>query len=122
MPRAQAPAPAGPSMSPQQRNLAARQLLLRGGTVRGRHYPPAIDMWQPLNPQFQNSLAPGSQLAFYVRNVGLVKRLIVRISATVTADATDESDLTPLGLATLVSNVSFFHLGNNQRINSTGWH
>lgn len=109
-------------MSPQQRNLAARQLILRGGQISGRYYPPAIDMWQPLNPQFQNSLAPGSILSFYVRNVGLVKRLIVRINATVTADATDDSTLTPLGLANLVSNVSFFDLGNNQRINTTGWH
>jgi hypothetical protein len=30
--------------------------------------------------------------------------------------------LTKWGLANLISNVTFFDLGNNQRINSTGWH
>jgi hypothetical protein len=57
-----------------------------------------------------------------LRNVGLVKRLIVQIKATVTAGATSTQTLTACGLANLISNITFYDLGNNQRINTTGWH
>lgn len=108
--------------SPQQINMAARNLILRGGQVGNIYYPPAIDVWQPQNPNLPSSPAPGTVLTFYLRNVGLVKRLIVRFKATVTAGATTTQTLTKLGLANFISNVTFFDLGNNQRINSTGWH
>ncbi len=109
-------------MSPQQANMAARSLILRGGMVGKTYYPPAIDVWQPQNPILPSSPGPGSILTFYLRNVGLVKRLVVRFKATVTAGASSTQTLTKWGLANFISNVSFFDLGNNQRINSTGWH
>jgi hypothetical protein len=112
----------GQQMSPQQANMAARSLILRGGMVGKTYYPPAIDVWQPQNPILPSSPGPGSILTFYLRNVGLVKRLIVRFKATVTAGASTTQTLTKWGLANFISNVSFFDLGNNQRINSTGWH
>ena len=111
-----------PQMSPAQQNMAARNLILRGGQVGKTYYPPAIDVWQPQNPILPSSPGPGSVLTFYLRNVGLVKRLIVRFKATVTAGATSTQTLTKLGLANFISNVTFFDLGNNQRINTTGWH
>lgn len=110
------------TMSPAQQNMAARQLILRGGQVGNTYFPPAIDVVQPINPQLPNSPAPGTVITFYVRNVGLVKRLICQFKATVTAGASTTQTLTKLGLANLISNVSFFDLGNNQRINTTGWH
>lgn len=110
-----------PQMSPAAQNMAARNLILRGGQVGNVYYPPAIDVWQPQNPNLPSGVGFGSVLTFYLRNVGLVKRLIVRFTATITAGAQDIT-LTPLGLANFVSNVTFFDLGNNQRINSTGWH
>lgn len=112
----------GQNVSPQQQNMMVRSLILRGGNVGNTYYPPAIDVWQPQNPILPASPGPGSILTFLLRNVGLVKRLIVRFKATVTAGATTTSTLTKLGLANLISNVTFFDLGNNQRINSTGWH
>ena len=112
----------GAQNNAQVQNMAARQLILRGGPVGGVYQPPAIDIWQPQNPLLPSAVAPGSVLTFYLRNVGLVKRLIVRFKATVTAGATSTQTLTKLGLANLISNVSFFDLGNNQRINTTGWH
>ena len=108
--------------SASQQNYAARQLILRGGVVGGQYFPPAINVIQPLNPILPASPAPGSVLTFTLRNVGLVKRVIVRFKATVTAGATSTQTLTKLGLANLVSNVTFFDLGANTRINSTGWH
>lgn len=114
-------APSSGQPSPQQQNMMARQLILRGGQIGQTYFPPALDIWQPQNPQFANNANVGSVLTFQVRNVGLVKRLIFRFTATITAGASIQT-LTPWGLANFVSNVTFFDLGNNQRINTTGWH
>lgn len=108
--------------NPVVQNAEARQLILRGGPAGGVYHPPAIDVWQPQSPQIPSGLAPGSVLTFYLRNVGLVKRLVVKFKATVTAGASSTQTLTKWGLANLISNVTFFDLGNNQRINTTGWH
>lgn len=115
------PAPAAVP-NPVAQNIAARRLILQGGMVGNGYQPPAIDMWQPINAALPASPAPGSALTFYLRNVGLVKRLVVHFKATVTAGASSQQNLTSLGLANFVSNVTFFDLGNNQRINTTGWH
>src|SRR5215472_13902008 len=111
-----------PQMSPQQQNAMVRQLLLRGGPVGNIYYPPAVDMWQQLNPILPASVGPGSVITVQLRNVGLVKRLVFQINGTITAGATSTQTLTALGLANLISNVMFIDLGNNTRINSTGWH
>lgn len=110
------------NQSPAAMNYAARNLILRGGFVGQTYFPPAIDVWQPINPQLPSNPAPGTVITFYVRNVGLIKRLVVRFKATVTAGATSVQNLTPWGLQNFISNVTFFDLGNNMRINSTGWH
>jgi hypothetical protein len=109
-------------ISPQQMNAIVRQLILRGGVLGNAYFPPAVDMWQQLNPILPSSVGPGSVITIQLRNVGLVKRLVVEFSGTITAGATTTSTLTPLGLANLVSNITFVDLGNNTRINSTGWH
>lgn len=116
------PAQPVPQMSPTQQNLAARNLILRGGQVGNVYYPPAIDVWQPQNPNLPAGVGPGSVLTFQLRNVGLVKRIVLEIRATINNPAGPTQNLTALGLANLVSNVTFFDLGNNQRINTTGWH
>lgn len=109
-------------MSPQMQNSMIRQLILRGGTLGNTYYPPAVDMWQQLSPILPSAVGPGSVLTIQLRNVGLVKRIVLEISATIAAGATSAQTLTPLGLANLISNVTFIDLGNNTRINSTGWH
>lgn len=110
------------NVNPAAQNMAARTLILRGGQVGSVYYPPAIDVWQPQNPILPASVGPGTILTCYLRNVGLVKRLVFRFTATVTAGATSTQTLTKWGLSNLISNVTFFDLGNNQRINTTGWH
>lgn len=114
--------PSSPQASAAAQNQAARSLILRGGMVGNIYYPPAIDVWQPQNPILPASPGPGTILTFQLRNVGLVKRLVVRFKATVTAGASSQQNLTPWGLSNFISNITFFDLGNNQRINSTGWH
>lgn len=109
-------------MSPQMQNSMIRQLILRGGTLGNVYYPPAVDMWQQLSPILPSAVGPGSVITIQLRNVGLVKRIVLEFSATITAGATSTQTLTPLGLANLISNITFIDLGNNTRINSTGWH
>jgi hypothetical protein len=113
---------ASAQISPQQMNAIIRSLVLRGGVLGNAYFPPAVDMWQQLNPILPSSVGPGSVITIQLRNVGLVKRLVVEFSATITAGATTTQTLTPLGLANLISNITFIDLGNNTRINSTGWH
>jgi hypothetical protein len=113
---------ASQQISPQQMNAIVRQLILRGGVLGQAYFPPAVDMWQQLNPILPSSVGPGSVITIQLRNVGLVKRLVLEFSATITAGATTTQTLTPLGLANLISNITFIDLGNNTRINSTGWH
>jgi hypothetical protein len=109
-------------MSPQQQNAMVRQLILRGGVLGNAYFPPAVDMWQQLNPILPSSVGPGSVITIQLRNVGLVKRLILELSGTITAGAVSQQNLTALGLANIISNITFIDLGNNTRINSTGWH
>lgn len=123
------PAGSKQAMSAQQANYLARRLILRGGQVGKVYYPPALDVWQQLAPQLPATVGPGSVLNFYLRNVGLVKRCIIRMKASLAASTTSEQFLTGVnsgnpgfGLSNFVSNVIFYDLGNNQRINTAGWH
>lgn len=121
--------PGGNNQAAQQNNPWAQNLMIRrawthGGGDTRPDIPPALDMWQALNPNLPSGIGPGSVITQQLRNVGLVKRLLVRITATVTTAGAggDNVTLTPLGLPNLISNVTFTDLANNTRINTTGWH
>jgi hypothetical protein len=69
--------------------------------------------------------APGSTnnvINISPRLVGLCKRFWIEIAATVTNTATTAITLSELGPSTVLSNVQFFDLSNNVRINTAGWH
>lgn len=101
-------------------NMQIRNLIVHGIPSQG--IPPSVDMWQPLNPILPSGAGFGSVLTSQLRNVGLVKRLLVKITGTISAAASNAHTLTKLGLANAVSNITFTDLANNQRINTTGWH
>lgn len=98
--------------SAQDVNLAARNAVLAS----------AIDMMQPIYQTTLAGVIPGQVLNIPVRNVGLIKKLIVEISFDITPVAAETHTLTPFGLANILSNVTFTDLSNQQRINTTGWH
>lgn len=103
-----------------RQNMQIRNLITRGIPEQG--IPPAVDMWQPLNPVLPSGAGFGSVLTAQLRNVGLVKRLLVKITGTITTVSSNAHTLTPMGLANALSNITFTDLANNQRINTTGWH
>lgn len=120
------PPPSAGNANPQtyaqlyNQNMQIRNLIVHGIPSQG--IPPAVDMWQPLNPVLPSGAGFGSVLTAQLRNVGLVKRLLVKITGTITTIGGNAHTLTKLGLANALSNITFTDLANNQRINTTGWH
>lgn len=57
-----------------------------------------------------------------LRNVGLVKRLILKFTGTVAQGAAETQSLTKYGLANICTNINVTDLSNYQRVNTTGWH
>lgn len=81
----------------------------------------AITMRQNI---FSQTVFPPSnaQIQLVPRNVGIVKRFIVELLCTLTNGSTGTATLTDFGLSNLISNVTFYDLQNNLRINTTGIH
>ena len=63
----------------------------------------------------------GQVVTIPLRNVGLVKRLIVKVTGTLTP-TTETDSLTKWGLANIFSNINVTDLSNYQRVNTAGWH
>lgn len=103
--------------TPQQNlqivNMQARQAILSQ----------ALEMKQVIFTQ--TIAAPGTTnnvVNVVPRAVGLVKGFYVEVSGTLTAPDANNYTPTELNAANLLSNITFYDLNNNQRINTTGWH
>ena len=57
-----------------------------------------------------------------LQNVGLIKRLLVRVTANVAQSAAETHTRQPFGPANFLSQVVLTDLNNLVRINTTGWH
>lgn len=92
-------------------NASQRQAVLNG----------SVDMTQQI---FAQTVYPpqNPNVNIIPRNVGLVKRFIVEVNATVNNSGTVPVSLTEFGLSNLLSNVNFSDLNSNVRINTTGLH
>ncbi len=95
-----------------QQNLQDRAFVLAN----------AREMFQVVNTTVPSAPLVGQQITIPLRNVGLVKRLIVEVTGTVTQGAAEVQNLTPFGLSNIFSNVNVTDLSNYQRVNTTGWH
>lgn len=106
---------AGNGQQQRQANDLARRAILAS----------AKDMWLPIYSQTPVGAIPGQVLNIPLRNVGLIKRLLVEVTGNINlTDAGGGSTLTlsELGMANLFSNVQFTDLSNQNRVNTTGWH
>lgn len=98
-------------MDVQQRNAMARQAVLAN----------SVNMWQPISTQsFASPL--GEVINIPLRNVGLIKKLVVEVSFSIAQASAETLSLTPWGVSNFFSNVTFTDLSNQNRINTTGWH
>jgi hypothetical protein len=112
-------AQAAQSMTPAQKQA---QIVNQNMMARRAVISQAVDMWQTI---YTNTITsgPGSVINVPLRNVGLIKRFLLRVRATITQPATPGTvTLTKLGIANFFSNVTLTDLSNQQRINTAGWH
>lgn len=103
---------AAPQMSPAQANANASGLV--------RAY--AQEMKQQIYSQTLTGTIPGQVVNIPFRNVGLIKRFIVKINMTLAQSAAETLTRTPLGPSNILSNVQLTDLSNTTRINTDGWH
>lgn len=97
---------------PRQQNAINRSIVLAN----------SVNMWLPI---FQQTFVggPGTIINIPLRNVGLVKRLVVEIqNFTVTQGAAETQTRTKWGPANFFSSIVLTDLNNQTRINTTGWH
>ena len=99
-----------------QQNLAARNLIVQS----------SVDLTQlASSAQVISNYVAGqaTQVNFRLNNVGLVKRLWVKISATIADAATGSGQtLTELGPCNALSQVILTDTSNQVRVQTSGWH
>ena len=101
-----------PQVTAQQSNALARQIVLAN----------AVNEWQQIYQSTLTGTIPGQIVNVPLRNVGLIKRLLVRVAAQFAQSAAETHTLQPLGTANLFSQVVLTDLSNQTRINTSGWH
>jgi hypothetical protein len=97
--------------SPSSVNRAQRMAVLQN----------SVEMIQ----QIYSAAVPAGQFTINVppRNVGLVKKFIIKLTGTMNnTDGANTANLSDIGLANLLQQVSFTDLNNNVRIQTAGWH
>jgi hypothetical protein len=97
---------------PRQANMIARQMVLER----------SIDMWQSISAQTLVGTVPGQVINVPLRNVGLIKRLVVEISGNIAQAAAETLTRTAFGASNVLSQVVLTDLSNQTRVNTTGWH
>lgn len=107
-PQAQAPSAA----QLQQANMAARTMVVQRG----------LNMWQSIASGTVATPLSNNVVNVPIRNVGLVKRLVIELQATLIRSAAETLTRTKWGPANFLSNVVLTDLNNQQRINTAGWH
>lgn len=83
----------------------------------------SVEMTQQIFSQSFDTTTTNGAINIPLRNVGLVKKLIVIVSGNVkNTHAANDAPVSPFGFSNVLSNVTFTDLNNNLRINTTGWH
>lgn len=108
--QANAQAQGAPQMSARDLNNLARSAILTN----------AVDMWNQIAQASLASGIVGTQVNVPIRNVGLIKRFLLKITGSFAQGAAETQTLTKLGLANVISNFTFTDLSNQQRINTAG--
>lgn len=81
-----------------------------------------IDVWQQIFAQTFSTAIPGTVINIPLKQVGLLKRLVVQVDGTFAQGAAETQTLTKWGPANIFSQVVFNDLSNLTRIQTAGWH
>lgn len=102
----------------QQQNLAVLNMQARNAILAN-----ALEMQQLIYSQTIPTPGIGNNvITVPPRNVGLIKGFFVELSGTMTESAGHNITPTELNVANFLSNITFYDLNNNLRINTPGWH
>jgi len=93
-------------------NMMARSMVLNQ----------AINMWNSIFTQTLQGAPAGQVINVPLRNVGLIKRLLVEINYSIVENDTVDLVRTPWGPANTLSQIVLTDLANQTRINTAGWH
>lgn len=102
----------GPAPDMNSENMRARQAVLAS----------SINRYQQIFSQTYSTNIAGTVINIPIRNVGLLKRFLVRIDATFARSASETHTITEWGPANILSQIVLTDLSNQTRINTTGWH
>lgn len=105
-------AAAAPQQYNQSMNDQARAIVLASSR----------EMFQQVAQVTPAAPLAGQVINIPLRNVGLVKRLVIKVTGSVAQGAAELQSLTKYGLANIFSNINVTDLSNYQRVNTTGWH
>lgn len=107
-------------MSLPEQNAVARNIILNGMNMDG--FGSAIDRTTAIFTQAYSSAIAGRVINVPVRNVGLIKRFLVKLTFTVARSAAETQTRTDFGPANCLSSVVFTDLSNQNRVQTAGWH
>lgn len=97
-------------------NAAARRAIISTA------YPVIQKVASFTQAQYPYTAGQATTINCGLLNVGLIKRVLLKISATVKQSAAETHTKTVLGPANFFSRIVFTDLNNQTRINTTGWH
>lgn len=104
------------------RQQAQNNLVATNRAARSAILQRALEMTQLIYSQTIAAPAPGNNIVTVPpRPVGLIKGFWIELTGTINAGALT-LDPTTLNVANFLSNVTFYDLNNNLRINTPGWH
>lgn len=104
-------------------NAAAQAAMNQNAAARALILQRAVDMWLPVFTQtFANPSVANFVLNIPIRNVGLLKRFVIEVVATVAQGAAETQTKTQFAGANFFSNIAFTDLSNLQRVSTPGWH
>jgi hypothetical protein len=100
-------------ISDQDANMLARNAVLSR----------SINMWQSIaSGTVAGATARGTVINVPIRNVGLLKRLVLEIQCTIIQAAAETLTLTKFGPSNFISQAVLTDLNNQTRIQTSGWH
>ena len=104
------------------RQQAQNNLVATNRAARSAILQRALEMTQLIYSQTIATPAPGNNIVTVPpRPVGLIKGFWIELSGTMDTGSVT-GDPTTLNVANFLSNITFYDLNNNLRINTPGWH
>jgi len=99
-----------------------QQLMAMNDQARAILIDRSVDSWQPTATQALSGTIPGQVVNFQLRNIGLLKRIIIEITGTFVRSAAETHTLQAWGPANILSNVTLTDYNSQNRIQTSGWH